>query len=449
MFMAHSEPHKLGQKAWLLLLLSMAFTMGGATATSIDSVGEEESVKTGALQAAAAPSPIIRSRAELDAYLSETGSRKTPLDRLTPGAQGRFLRSLEFGDKGLRNFKIDDLSAELTREEIRDILALFDMGRIAESITPADATRPASRNPDIASRFTSAFERRFDQFHGATDLRPDETTLQAAARLGAAFDTLFPEVADRAALQRLDDHDLRLAYRAAVTANLPVALPQRIATMQAVFDELQARDMASQQNHLQLHRVLVSARMFDEARRFADAHQDAHLPSLPALNDAGDLPTGHPTVWRMDEGGKSWSRSAIDLDPVQIIVTSGCHFAEDAARAISSDPLLGPVFQHHARWLSLPPGSESFDDVRNWNLQYPNASMDMVHDRAEWPMFERWIMPTFYIFKNGKIVDSVSGWPPQPTREHLIAALARAGLLPAGTPSSGGLSSGVGRDKPE
>lgn len=443
---ANIGTNRFGRKPWPLLL-SMTVA-AGSVAIAGDNATAENGIPA-VVSSVVAPSPPIRSRAELDAYLGKAVVRDTPLDRLSVGARGRFLRNLEFGEKGLRNFKIDDLSAELTRGEIRAILDLFGMGRMADMVTPADAALVDGRGDDFASRPMSAFERRFDQFHGVSGPMPEETELQAAARIGTAFDTLLPETGDRAALQRLDDHDLRLAYRAAATANFYIASPQRVATMQTIFGVLETRGLGSQQDPLQLQRILVSARMFDEARRFADAHPDARLPSLPAFTQSRNFSAGQPTVWRMAQDGNTWVRSAIDLNPVQIIVTAGCHFAEDAARAIPQDPVLGPVFQRHARWLSPAPGRENIDEVRDWNRQHPNARMDMVHDRAEWPMFERWIMPTFYIFKDGKIVDSVSGWPPQPTREHLIAALARAGLLPAGAPSSGALSSHMSRDKPE
>jgi hypothetical protein len=111
------------------------------------------------------------------------------------------------------------------------------------------------------------------------------------------------------------------------------------------------------------------------------------------------------------------------------MVLAGCHFAADAARDIVADPLLGPVFRAHARWLSLPPGQEDMQALRDWNREHPQAPMEMLYDRTEWPMFTRWAMPTFYVVRGGKVFGSMAGWSPS-SREELVALLRRTGLLP-------------------
>ena len=58
-----------------------------------------------------------------------------------------------------------------------------------------------------------------------------------------------------------------------------------------------------------------------------------------------------------------------------------------------------------------------------------------IHDRGEWTLVPRWVMPTFFVIRNGKVVDSTSGWASDdPTsRKRLVALLQRTGLLEAGT----------------
>jgi len=132
-----------------------------------------------------------------------------------------------------------------------------------------------------------------------------------------------------------------------------------------------------------------------------------------------------------DNSGRRLTRTAIDLEPTQILVTAGCHFSADAAEDISADPVLGPVFARHAHWLVGTPGVESIDAVRQWNQRFPDAQAEMIHDRGEWAIFPIWSMPTFHIVRDGKVVETVKGWPRSPasSRQPLIDALRRAGLL--------------------
>ena len=179
-----------------------------------------------------------------------------------------------------------------------------------------------------------------------------------------------------------------------------------------------------------MRRILLAGRRFEQARSFTASHPEAGLSALPVFDDplANDA---RATVWRMDPGGQRLTRTAIDLAPTQILVTAGCHFSADAAEDISADPMLGPVFARHAHWLVGTPGVESIDAVRDWNMRFPDAQAEMIHDRSEWSIFSTWSMPKFHIVRDGKVIETVKGWPRSPTsnRQPLIDALRRAGLL--------------------
>lgn len=134
----------------------------------------------------------------------------------------------------------------------------------------------------------------------------------------------------------------------------------------------------------------------------------------------------------MDVHGKAMIRTVFDLAPAQILVIAGCHFSEDAAEDISSDPVLGPVFAAHAQWLMLPPGQENLDAVRRWDSRFPKAQAAMLYSREEWTLLpETWRMPTFLIVRDGKVIDRITGWPRNPSgnRQPLIDALTRARFL--------------------
>src|SRR3546814_20334363 len=89
----------------------------------------------------------------------------------------------------------------------------------------------------------------------------------------------------------------------------------------------------------------------------------------------------------MNAEGNRLTRTAIDLEPTQILVTAGCHFSVDAAEDISADPVLGPVFARNAHWLVSTPGIESIDAARAWNQRLPDAQVEMIPDRGECSTF--------------------------------------------------------------
>lgn len=425
------------------LVVALAFATPQARAGASLAAGPTESGDAAADASAATPKAEtpIRSKAQLDAYLRAHAGRATPLDCLSPGARERFVSSgLQWNDsgKGLKGLSTGDLVDELTNAQIHDLLMLFgpDIAALA----------PRSRLPDAAGRGAQPcrrsnapigdLERRFNRFEQfERDLPSDASDLDNAAALARRFDTLFPEARSADALARLDAHDLRLLARAAedvVTSG--AARPEYLEVMQRSFAERERRGVATAADVDDLRRALLQAHRFDAARRLTAEHPDAGLAPLPAFRD--NLPASgdaRHTVWRVSPDGKALTREAIDLGPTQVIVAAGCHFSKDAAEDISADPVLGPVFARHAHWLVQAPGIEDVADVRDWNREFPHAQAEMLYGRGEWALLPQWNMPTFYIVRDGKVIDQVDGWPRDPTsnRQPLIDALRRAGLLDA------------------
>jgi hypothetical protein len=224
-------------------------------------------------------------------------------------------------------------------------------------------------------------------------------------------------------LRGINDGDLDLLRRAAMsTANLS---GDSVISETALrfFSEYERRGPVDSTDITRMFNILLHAKNFDGAAQFAAQHPQAGLPAIPAFVNTQ---TSLPSVWREDSEGR-WVRQGIDLTPLQVIVIAGCHFSADAAQDISNDPVLGPVFAQHARWLSDVPGTEDLNDLADWNRKYPKAPMEPIHERGEWAMFPVWKMPTFQIIRDGKIIETVVGW--RDNREALVAALKHAGLL--------------------
>ncbi|MBP3985106.1 hypothetical protein J5837_11890 [Pseudoxanthomonas helianthi] len=376
----------------------------------------------------------IRSQVAMDDWLQRHATVPDPLDRLSPGARERFLASLDFGENGLRSFPVSDLGLELTPDETRALPALFyeDADGIARMIPLSD-----QKNRETAARRRlgiGPFERRYNRFFLDTArLRPADDNAHAAA-FTQAYLAEFSGM-DAVQVGELHDEDLQLLLRASLDAGTMSDDASIASAALVAYGEYEKRGLAGSAETSQVFNLLLAARDFEKAKRFAAAHPRSGLPELPSFEDAA-LPAASPTLWEFSADGRKLKRRAIDLAPVQIIVTAGCHFSADAAEDISADPVLGPAFQQHAHWLSLAPGREDLGALLEWNRKFPKARMTPIHDRAEWSIFPAWRMPVFHIVRDGKVVESVVGWPRNPAenREPLISALKRAGLLPTGKP---------------
>ena len=173
-------------------------------------------------------------------------------------------------------------------------------------------------------------------------------------------------------------------------------------------------------------------RRLGDARRLRERYPRSGLSPLPAFRDplGKDGARGALTAWRMDADGRRLTREVVSLEGTRILVAASYLSSKDALREISADARLGPAFARHASWLSEAPGVAPFDGVREWNREFPQAPLLMIHDRAEW-LLPRWRMPEFHVVRDGAVVDSASGWTSgsSESRAVLIALLERNGLL--------------------
>jgi hypothetical protein len=374
------------------------------------------------------PAAGLRTRAELDAYLAANAGR-TPIDALSPGARERFLHALQFSDRGLVSMDPNDLSDELEDAQIRAVMGLFGAEVLAHAPSSRLAETRSLERRVVARDGMGPAERKYTDWYKAMhDVArgPDRD-----AQRGALFDAQLAPLFEPASLRRLDDHELRLLRIAARMVAMSTRAPHHVQAFQRTFDERARRDLVSTDDVKSLRDLLLTQHRFAEARALGRKYPDAKLSALPVFAD----PVGksdRATVWRVDESGKKLTRAAVDLAPLQIIVTASCHFSKDAARDIIADALLGAVFEKRAQWLVPAPGSESVDAVRLWNTELPRAPVAMIYDREEWSFLPHWNMPTFFIVRDGKVIDAESGWAsgdPQ-DRADLVALLRRNGLLP-------------------
>lgn len=365
--------------------------------------------------ARAAPAPAIDSPTALASYLAHTPIERSPLGALPPGARKRFLASLRFGDRGLGGFSLDDLDQTLTHAQAEAVLALFGAKDYAAGIglSPAEqARRQAERDADAVRRGCTAgacpespIEQRYDAL-----VMADRSGSDAArhAALGADYVRLFGEAFGPAALDHASAPDLRLLARAA-RHMLAVDADGRAADdLDRALTAMQSRHMARDADFLPLYQARVATRHFTAARALARAHPGMSVPSLPAM-DAPAAATRQPSVLDVSADGLHMHRQAIDLDaPLRIVVVAGCHYSEDAVRAIAGDPRLDALFHRHAVWLAGEGTSPA--DAAEWNRSFPSQPIHIAWRDGEWAMLASWAMPTYYVFRDGHEVARWRGW---------------------------------------
>ncbi len=383
-----------------------------------------------ALAAAVTAAPI-RSRADLDAHLRDHAA-DSPLNALSPGARERFLYSLKFDARaGLVAASGVDVADELTEEQIRAVFELFGP-EVARHAPPSLLEEVRGVEKKVRSRDqVGATERSYiDFFKAITDAAGDDAEQKRDA-MAAAFDRHLAALYQGRDLARLDDRELRLLRRAAQEVSLATRAPPHVEAFRAVFEERRRRDLLSSSDLETLHSLLLSTYRLADARRLSGDFPQAKLPRLPSFKDDVGEKTGAATVWRFGREGRQLTREIVDLGPAQVLVTVGGLESRVVADDIQADATLGPAFARHARWLAPPPGVEPLDDARAWNAARAEQPLLLIYSRAEWQLLPRWRIPEFHVVKDGKVVESMSGWErgSEKSREQLRAMLERHGLL--------------------
>ncbi|MDR6992516.1 hypothetical protein [Luteimonas sp. 3794] len=345
------------------------------------------------------------------------------LDHAPPHARALFLEALDFGPRGVRGFPYGELAFDLTTAELAEVQRLLlDEAMPLPGLEVEEARRlRAVRASGALAAPSAPVLATYREWRGT--LEPMEMSGEAIDRLAAEQTQAGSDVSE----------DLRLLHRAALERATEFRDDARIHTVRALHARLQARTLASRQDHRALQRLLIVSGRIEDARTFTASVPDAGLPAVPRFDASRPLPQSAVRIWQIedDDGAEpSLRQDALDLDLRIVVVSSpGCGFSRAAATAIPSDPELGPIFAQHAVWLIAPDAIADVAALREWNLRNPNAGIKIAVDAAQWPVALD-TTPQFLVFRDGQLVEHVDGWRRDGSdRDALHAALARAGLL--------------------
>lgn len=359
---------------------------------------------------------VIRSVEELTRHLAQTANKGSALDAMPVGARKRFLAQLRFGAGGVGGFGTADLEDTLTHAQIIEVMALFGLQRYAEQLQGLATVRKPRD-------FESGFEVRFDAFNAALDLK----STPKANGIEASYRQLLGSGAPVELAKALDAYDRALLFRAMLRVLRADTVPGQAEQCGQVLALLRGYGEQTRNQVSPLFDTLVTLRQFDLADQLAREYTEVSLSKVPERAFVGDAKSGLNTTLQVSADGQRLSRGTLDLaHGLHIVVVAGCHFAKDAAIAISAEPSLNRLFEQHAVWLA--PASERISDVAEWNRQLPSQPIQIAWRERDWPQIPSWNMPTFYVFRDGALLKQWSGWPPDSGMAELLEGLHDAGV---------------------
>jgi hypothetical protein len=138
--------------------------------------------------------------------------------------------------------------------------------------------------------------------------------------------------------------------------------------------------------------------------------QEADLPEV-----VSEHRIGIPSVLSIEPGKNEIKHRSIKLnDDFQIVVISHplCHFSQNASKAIYADAELSGIFKNYSLWLAPQDGRIQLHAFQHWNQDHPYTPINIAYLQEEWPQFDSWDTPIFYLLKHGKVTKKIVGWPP-------------------------------------
>lgn len=254
-------------------------------------------------------------------------------------------------------------------------------------------------------------------------------------QIGGYYDAHVARLQKASALASRSDAEMDFLFRSALLASYYTFDERYMDDMRRDLAELSRRGVAPTQSLKDFYQALVAYRHFEEAADFRQTHPSIGVPALPVVYH--ELPQGYagPTGLYLVESGtqRSFHRKALPLSAssarVVVISHPKCHFSARAVADIERSPVLLGIFQEHSTWITPQDGDIDVPNLAAWNHAHKIPPTAVTYRQSEWPMFHNWATPTFYFFKDGKLVREVSGWPPGGNEEALRAALREVGLL--------------------
>lgn len=248
--------------------------------------------------------------------------------------------------------------------------------------------------------------------HAALRVLDDDPARPAAERLAAmrlAYAHAAPVVMQPSECAALPDARLQDLFESTALIAFYARDPATLARLQCLYDTLQARARATEEQHRAMRGALIALQRFDAANALRG--RLAKPPS--ALPDIRGTPLPGRPVLRLDSLTQV-QRAVLAEDGLRVVavVHPYCGFSRRALEAITTAPEYAWLHDHLQLLVPIGqawPGQEMLD----WNAAHPGLPMQpMVADPA-WRDVDTDQTPLFHLMRDGKVIDTVVGWPPE------------------------------------
>jgi len=367
-----------------------------------------------------APVPlVVHTQEALRAALAS--GKPTPLDALTPYGKREVIRKIRWNENGLAGFGSTPLIRELGQGQLAAVLSFFDasaylpmlekklvgpplrlsapsnqteqdLQRLRE-FAEADSTRRASASASISVSATEigapAVLQRYHQLFG-NRLNPATLSAEQSSNLVALFDAASLAAQDNPASSATDD-------------------------MLQLHHELTARAINTRRtlDDAMLY-ALLAARRFEKARAFAAMRPDLAEMAIPQIVDSLGPAFAGRSAFTYDARHDTLTRVAMPGRPgteLVMVVGAGCHNSANALQALQADPeLQGRLRQVHLVLVTAPNAPIETRLISEWNAANPSMPIHAPYSAAELNGIDVTGIPSFYLLRNGKVVDQHTGW---------------------------------------
>jgi len=233
-----------------------------------------------------------------------------------------------------------------------------------------------------------------------------------------------------ASLELQQEADLRMLFRMLKTSSFFAqagdydARSLYLHGMRDVLKELRRRNIAAESEVQAYYEALITARDFVASAELRQAYPKDDFYDYRHFEVTTAPGPGHPMGYVEHDGGLSLVEPTTPARGTYVVVVIGCHFAEDAASKVLRDAELAGMFnKSNVTWLIS--GAELDREVlTEWNRRFPMFPAMIAFDNAAWKGVDFTASPTFNVFRDGKVVESILGLDSTENVERLRRILA-------------------------
>lgn len=203
-----------------------------------------------------------------------------------------------------------------------------------------------------------------------------------------------------------------------------------------LFEELQRRQAVTESDWRSRLAGHLASNDWEAARQLAAdpvAAQALGKRELPRQVTTVPALAAHPSAWAFDFERQALHQQRLDVDQGPRVVfqfATGCPFCPRAAQAIQADERLSRLFKRCGALLAPVDGNFDLADFARWQGKHNFLPALLVTD---WSWLDEGAprsFPSFLFLKDGRLVETIRGWPPEGRADELLQALKK--IDPAG-----------------